>query len=311
MTDVKKQKVLAIVGPTASGKTALSIALAKRLNGEVVSFDSMQIYRGMDIGTAKPDVTERSGVPHHMFDVVSPNESFSCADYAQMARRVIADIHARGALPILVGGTGLYLESVLFTRSFESTPFDPAIRERLSALSPDVLWEQLCRVDPISAAQIHKNNVRRVIRALEIYEATGKTKAEQDAASRAEERYDSVLCGLDFVDRSVLSERIDRRVDRMVEAGLLEEVRAVAPLLSETARQAIGYKELLAYLDGSSTLTQAVETIKLRSRQYAKRQRTWFAHLSNVHWYYRDGNESSADFLKIVNFFENIFTNRA
>lgn len=307
---MKKEKILAIVGPTASGKTALSIALAKRLNGEVVSFDSMQIYRGMDIGTAKPTLAERSGVVHHMFDVADPSEVFSCADYSHMAREAIADIHARGKLPILVGGTGLYLESVLYARSFETTTFDPAIRERLSRCTPEELWTRLCAVDPDAAASTHQNNVRRVIRALEIYEATGKTKTELDRASQTEERYDAVLCGIDFADRAVLAERIDRRVDQMLAEGLLQEVQAVASTLSETARQAIGYKELLGYLDGTESLSQAVDTIKLRSRQYAKRQRTWFAHLKKVYWYYRQACEDESDFANIVNFFETLFTNR-
>lgn len=302
---MEKKKILAIVGPTASGKTALSIALAKKLDGEVVSFDSMQVYRGMDIGTAKPTIAERDGVPHHMFDVVMPSEAFSCADYTPLARKCIADIHARGKLPILVGGTGLYLESVLYQNEFADKTTDAELRAALSTRSPDDLWAELSAVDPVAASAIHKNNVRRVIRALEIYKLTGLTKTELDAQSRQKESlYDSTLIGIDFADRAVLEERMAIRVDAMLADGLVAEVSALRGYLSETAGQAIGYKELLAYLDGKETLDSATATIKLRTRQYAKRQRTWFAHMQNVQWWLRRDGDIFED---IVNFAIKVF----
>ncbi|MBR5798127.1 MAG: tRNA (adenosine(37)-N6)-dimethylallyltransferase MiaA [Clostridia bacterium] len=300
MTD-HKQRLLAIVGPTASGKTALSIALAKALGGEIVSCDSMQLYRDMDVGTAKPTVEEMAGIPHHMIDVREPDESYSCAEYVVDARAKIQDITARDLLPILCGGTGLYLDGVLLGGSFEDTPSDPAIRERLQAIAEleggkDILYDRLCEVDPDSAAAIHKNNVKRVIRALEIYECCGTPKSVLDKASR--ERgllYDAAVIGLRYHSRELLYSRIDQRVDIMLSDGLLDEVvRLKAAGVFErnaTAAQAIGYKELLGVLDGTATLAEAVEGLKLATRHYAKRQMTWFSAKPYVIWIYADTEE--------------------
>jgi tRNA dimethylallyltransferase len=300
MTD-NKQRLVAIVGPTAGGKTALSIALAKALLGEIVSCDSMQLYRGMDVGTAKPTVEEMAGIPHHMIDFLDPDTSYSCADYVTDARAAIADVAARGKLPIVCGGTGLYLDSLLLGGSFEDTPSDPAVRERLQAIAEqqngkDILYARLCEVDPDSAAAIHKNNVKRVMRAIEIFECCGTPKSVLDRASR--ERgllYDATVVGIRYHSRELLYSRIDRRVDIMLEEGLYNEVvRLKAAGVFErnaTAAQAIGYKELLGVLDGTATLSEAVEGLKLATRHYAKRQMTWFSAKPYVSWIYADTKE--------------------
>jgi tRNA dimethylallyltransferase len=300
MTD-NKQRLVAIVGPTAGGKTALSIALAKALLGEIVSCDSMQLYRGMDVGTAKPTIEEMAGIPHHMIDFLDPDTSYSCADYVTDARAAIADVAARGKLPIVCGGTGLYLDSLLLGGSFEDTPSDPAVRERLQAIAEqqngkDILYARLCEVDPDSAAAIHKNNVKRVMRAIEIFECCGTPKSVLDRASR--ERgllYDATVVGIRYHSRELLYSRIDRRVDIMLEEGLYNEVvRLKAAGVFErnaTAAQAIGYKELLGVLDGTATLSEAVEGLKLATRHYAKRQMTWFSAKPYVSWIYADTKE--------------------
>jgi tRNA dimethylallyltransferase len=245
-----KIKVLAVVGPTASGKTALSLSLAEALDGEIISCDSMQIYRDMNIGTAKPSMTERRGIPHHLFDICSPEDEFSCADYIAYAEKAIADVVSRGKTPIFCGGTGLYLSSVL--RGGNLSPNIPCrIRESLEKRSPDENWEELIKIDPEAASLTHKNNVKRVIRALEIYHGTGKTKTEWDKLSlEVESPYDALIFGLDYRSRDTLYERINKRVDTMMDEGLEAEVREVAPRLGKTASQAIGYKELLMYING-------------------------------------------------------------
>ena len=282
-----KPKILAVVGPTASGKSALAVSLAARLNGEIVSCDSMQIYRGMDIGTAKPDEAEQGGIPHHMLDIVSPEESFSCADYGRMARDEADDILRRGALPVFCGGTGLYLDAVL--RSGFAPDVPPRIREELRKREPGELYRELCEVDPVSADAIHPNNVKRVVRALEIYHGTGKTKSEWDRLSAlAEQPYDALLIGLDYRSRETLYERIDRRVDDMLQRGLCEEVKRLDLLRDSTAAQAIGYKELYGWLDGQCGMEEAVSTLKQNTRNYAKRQLTWFRRNPDIHWLYPD-----------------------
>jgi tRNA dimethylallyltransferase len=292
---------VAIVGPTAGGKTALSIALAQHLSGEIVSCDSMQLYRGMDIGTAKPTREEMAGIPHHMIDFLDPDVSYSCADYVTDARAKIEDIAARGKLPIVCGGTGLYLDSLLLGGSFEDTPSDPSIRARLQEIAEgedgkDILYARLCEVDPDSAAAIHKNNVKRVIRAIEIFECCGTPKSVLDRASR--ERgllYDATVIGIRYHSRDLLYSRIDRRVDIMLEEGLYDEVvRLKAAGVFErnaTAAQAIGYKELLGVLDGTATLAEALDGLKLATRHYAKRQMTWFSAKSYVQWVWADTEE--------------------
>ncbi|MBQ8718708.1 MAG: tRNA (adenosine(37)-N6)-dimethylallyltransferase MiaA [Clostridia bacterium] len=286
----QKPRVLAVVGATASGKTALSIALAKALGGEVISFDSMQVYRGMDIGTATPTVEEMDGVPHHLINVREVCESYSCADFVAMARPLIEDMTSRGVLPVLCGG------------AYESAPpSDPQLRERLmaEAAEPDGkmrLWERLRAVDPDSAAATHPNNVKRVVRALEIYLCCGKSKTELDRESRTGELcYDATVIGLQYDNREILYDRIDRRVDIMMADGLLDEVAALAQAdvfsINPTAAQAIGYKELLGYLRGSCTLEQAVADLKLATRHYAKRQLTWFRAKPYVLWVRADDEQ--------------------
>lgn len=279
------KNVLAVVGATASGKTALSIALAKALGGEIISCDSMQIYRGMDIGTAKPSEEETAGIPHHLIDIVEPSESFSVADYAPLAAKAIEDITSRGKLPIFCGGTGLYLDAVLNANEYSEAASDPSLREELTRKAEEkgalALWERLKVEDPESAEAIHPNNVKRVVRALEIKLLTGIPKSEWDRRSRlAPSPYNAVVLGLSYPDRAVLYGRIDRRVDMMLEAGLVDEVRSLIESgrlpRGSTAAQAIGYKEILAYLDGEVSLGEAVETLKTATRRYAKRQITWF-----------------------------------
>jgi tRNA dimethylallyltransferase len=297
MTDAK-QRIFAIVGPTASGKTSLSIVLAKKTGGEVICCDSMQIYRGMDIGTAKPTIEEMQGVPHHLLDFVSPTKSYSCAEYVLDARAKIQEIAARGSLPVLCGGTGLYLDALLLGGSFEDTPSDPAIRERWQTVAEqeggkDMLYERLLAVDPDSAAAIHKNNVKRVIRALEIFECCGIPKSVLDKQSRERGMlYDACVIGLRYHSRERLYARIDQRVDIMLRDGLYDEVvRLRGEGVFEqntTAAQAIGYKELLSALDGQCTLDEAVNQLKMATRHYAKRQMTWFSAKPYVNWIYAD-----------------------
>ncbi len=277
-------KILVITGPTASGKTRLAVELAKKRNGEVVSADSMQIYRRMDIGTAKPTTEEMGGVPHHMIDVVDPEEDFSVARYVDMAARRVEDVLARGKLPILAGGTGLYVDSLLSGRTFAAFDEDSALRgqleERFRARGGAAMLEDLSKVDPDSAARLHPNDGKRIVRALEVWLTTGKTITTHNRETKAlPPRYNALTLTLDFARREDMWERIDRRVDRMMADGLTEEVRRLLDSgvpKTCTAMQAIGYKEMAAALLGDGDTAAAAEEIKLRSRQYAKRQRTWF-----------------------------------
>ena len=277
-------KILVITGPTASGKTALAVELAKRHNGEVVSADSMQIYRRMDIGTAKPTETEKQGVPHHMLDVAEPEEDFSVAWYVEMAAACVEDVFSRGKLPILAGGTGLYIDSLLSGRTFAafdgSSPIRGELEERYAREGGQALLDELAGVDPETAARLHPNDGKRIVRALEVWLTTGKTITRHNEETRAlPPRYDALTLTLDFRRREDMWERIDRRVDRMMADGLEEEVRALLDSgVSRrcTAMQAIGYKELVPAVSGELTAAEAAAQIKLRSRQYAKRQRTWF-----------------------------------
>ena len=283
-----KPKLLAVVGPTASGKTALSIALAKRFGGEIVSCDSMQVYRGMDIGTAKPDEAERAGIPHHLIDVVSPDEPFSCADYAVLAKKAVDEILSRGNLPIFCGGTGLYLDAVLTGNVFApDVPEETmkAVRE----MTPEERYRLLSEADPESAAAIHPNNEKRVARALAVTLGTGVPKSEWDRRSRlAPKPYDSLILGLDYSDRQILYDRIDRRVDLMLGNGLTEEAKRLDLDRNTTAGQAIGYKELYLWLDGTLSYEEAVEKLKQNTRNYAKRQLTWFRRNPETVWLYPD-----------------------
>ena len=293
MAEQQKIKLLAIVGSTASGKSALAVELANALDGEIVSCDSMQVYRRMNIGTAKPTAAEMAQIPHHLIDVAEPDTPFSCAEYVTLAAKAVDEITARGKLPILCGGTGLYLDSLLRGSGFEETETDPALRQSLFDYAAEhgnhALHERLAAVDPESAAAIHENNVKRVVRALEIFESTGITKTEFDRRSRmVESPYDATVIGLRYADRDLLYSRIDRRVDEMLANGLLNETKA---LLAEgvferntTAAQAIGYKELLGHLRGEQSLTDATEELKRATRRYAKRQITWFGAKDYVRW---------------------------
>ena len=278
------KKILVIVGPTASGKTRMAVELAKAHNGEVVSADSMQIYRRMDIGTAKPTAEEMDGVPHHMIDVADPEEDFSVARYVEMASACVDGILSRGKLPIVAGGTGLYVDSLLSGRTFAAFSPDSSLRKELEAelaeRGGEAMLAELSRVDPEAAARLHPNDHKRIVRALEVYRSTGRTISEHNRETRAlPPRYEALTIGLNFQDRADLWARIDARVDQMAAAGLEREVRE---LLSSglsprcTAMQAIGYKEFVAAVEGDMTWREAEELVKLRSRQYAKRQLTWF-----------------------------------
>ena len=285
-------KILVINGPTASGKTKLAVEMALAHNGEVVSADSMQIYRRMDIGTAKPTPEETRGVPHHMIDVADPEEDFSVARYVDLAARCVDDILARGKLPILAGGTGLYIDSLLSGRTFAAFEPESALRGELEARMAreggEAMLAELAKVDPETAARLHPNDSKRIVRALEIFLSTGKTMTQHNAETLAiPPRYDALTLTLGFERREDMWVRIDRRVDVMMADGLVAEVQA---LLDSgvpdkcTAMQAIGYKEMAAALRGDGDVTAAAEEIKLRSRQYAKRQITWFRRNPAAKW---------------------------
>lgn len=279
-----RPKILVITGPTASGKTALAVELAKRHNGEVVSADSMQIYRRMDIGTAKPTAQEMGGVPHHMIDVADPEEDFSVARYVDMAAAAVDSVLARGRLPILAGGTGLYIDSLLSGRTFaafdEASPLRAQLEARYAREGGPALLRELAQADPDTAARLHPNDAKRIVRALEVWLTTGRTITQHNRDTAAlPPRYHALTLTLDFQRREDMWARIDRRVDQMMAAGLVEEVRALLRSgVPErcTAMQAIGYKEMAAALRTGGDTAAAAEEIKLRSRQYSKRQRTWF-----------------------------------
>ena len=286
----KKHPVVAVVGPTATGKTALGVALAQHFSGEVISCDSMQIYKGLDVGTAKVTPEETCGIPHHGVDILTPDKPFSVADFTAMAGRLEREISARGALPILVGGTGLYVQSFLNGVRFTEEKAPAGLREQLAAELAEkggtAMYEELRQVDPEAAAAIHPNNQVRVLRALEHYRATGKKLSEQKAESLPPEKpYRSLILGLDFPDRATLYRRIDLR-DKMLEAGILPEAELVWQNREtyRTAAQAIGYKEFFPYFEGAASLEACTDKLKQASRNYAKRQLTWFRHMEGVVW---------------------------
>ena len=282
-------KAIAITGPTASGKTRLSLSVAEALSCEIISADSMQIYTGMDIGTAKATKEERERVPHHLIDFLSPSESYSTERYRCDALATAREIASRGKIPLFVGGTGLYIDTLLRGEQTSVPESSPEYREKIMSelKSPDdvhALWERLKSLDPESAEKIHENNVRRVIRALEIYDSTGVTKTELDKISKnAAKDIEILVITLDFHERAALYRRIDSRVDEMMAEGLLDEVKTLyesgALDGDNTASQAIGYKELLSYIRGEASLDEALEILKQSSRRYAKRQLTWFRHV--------------------------------
>lgn len=288
-----KLSVLAVVGPTASGKTALSVELAKRTDGEIVSADSMQIYKGMDIASAKPTKDEMCGIPHHMMDFLPPETPYSVAQYTETAGVCIRKIAARGKLPILVGGTGLYVDSLLSHTQFIEAPTDMALRAELDAqyeaVGGEEMLKRLAEFDPESAARLHPNNKKRILRAFEIYTLTGQTLTAALAQSHAvPSPFAPVYIGIAFRERAVLYDRINRRVDSMLARGLLEEAREFYKGSPETAAQAIGYKELKPFLDGALPFADAVENLKRATRNYAKRQITWFKRNGRIHWLYAD-----------------------
>ena len=287
---MNKPKILCVVGPTASGKTDYAVELALKCGGEVVSCDSMQIYKHMDIGTAKPTADEMKGVKHHMIDIIEPNESFSVARFSEMARECIDDILLRGKMPVLCGGTGLYFDSTINNINFIQMDTDEEYRKYLESAAKEFgneyVYKNLKRVDEESAESIHPNNLKRVIRALEIYKTTGKKKSELDKEQLSEPLYEPEITGL-MRDREVLYDRINKRVDIMMEKGLVEEVSELIKMgidTEATSMQAIGYKEIIEYLDGKTSLSDAVDKIKRESRRYAKRQLTWFKRNEKIHW---------------------------
>ena len=290
------EPLIILTGPTGVGKTALSVELARDIGGSIISADSMQIYRGMDIGTAKVTKEEMGGIPHYLIDIMDPSENYSVSTFKEQALIALADIREKGRIPIICGGTGFYIQALLYDVDLSDESENGLIRGRLekeaSELGPDVMYERLRSVDPASCETIHKNNIKRVIRALEFYEITGSLISDHNAKERQKESaYNSAYFVL-TMDRARLYERIDKRVDMMMEEGLLEEARRVYDLgLSRdlTAMQAIGYRELFSCFDGEISLERAVELIKQNSRHYAKRQLTWFKREKEVIWFEKDG----------------------
>jgi tRNA dimethylallyltransferase len=284
-----KPKIIVIVGPTAVGKTALSIEIAKKFNGEVISGDSMQVYKKLDIGTAKVTKEEMNGITHHMIDILEPYESFSVADFQSRVRKCIEDIHSRGKNVIIAGGTGLYIQSVLYNYQFSNeardNQYEQKIIDDINTHGIDYVYGRLQQIDPEQAKKIHPNNERRVIRALEVYDRTGVTMTEQSIQS-TNSIYDSKIIGLDM-ERSVLYYRINKRVDEMIAKGLLNEVQYMVEkdYLDCQSMKGIGYKELIPYVQGEEKLETSIELLKRNSRRFAKRQYTWFRNKMNVEWY--------------------------
>lgn len=287
---MERKKLVVIIGPTAVGKTKLSIDIAQKLNGEIISGDSMQIYKGMDIGTAKITPEEMEGVPHHLIDIKEPDDDYSVAEFQETARPLIDEIMDKNKMPMIVGGTGLYIQSVLYNYQFTESPSDPEFRKRLelelNQKGEQAIHELLSQVDPESAKMIHPNNTRRVIRALEIYHCTNIPMHEHLKQQENELLYDVALIGL-TMDREVLYQRINQRVDIMVENGLLKEVKILYDkgLRNTQSIKAIGYKEIYDYFDGKVSYEEAVNQLKQNSRRYAKRQLTWFRNKMDVKWF--------------------------
>ncbi len=294
-----KTKIIAIVGPTASGKTSLAVEVCKKIGGEVVSCDSMQIYKGMDIATAKPTFEEMQGIPHHLIGFVEPDEPFSVFKYCDKARAVIDDIVSRNKIPVLAGGTGLYFNSLIDNVEYLQEETDFEYREYLKSRAEKegigVLLEELRKIDPESAEKLHVNNSGRIIRALEIYKATGKTKSEQNELSKQNPSpYDVTAICLDSKDRQYLYDRINKRVDLMLDAGLLKEAELfIKSPLGQTAKQAIGYKELYPYFIGDKSLNECIDNLKMQTRRYAKRQLTWFRRDDRMNYIYIDECKNS------------------
>lgn len=290
MADENKIPMLVVCGPTASGKTAVAAALAEKLNGEVISADSMQIYKGLSICTAKPTEEEMRGVPHHLIDFLEPDEKFSVADYVKLAGKCAADIHSRGKLPVVAGGTGLYINSLIENISFDYSVSDERLRKELEEEAAregaEYMHRRLMEIDPEAGEKIHPNNIIRVIRAIEMCMLSGRSGDENRMLSRKEESpYELCMIGLTCFDRQLLYDRINRRVDRMIEKGVVDEVREVYEKYHlHTAFNAIGYKEFIPYIEGKCTLEEAADVLKQGTRRYAKRQLTWFRRDARINW---------------------------
>ncbi len=303
---MKKIPVIAVVGPTASGKTALSINIAKQFSGQVVSADSMQIYEKMNIATAKPTQDEMQGIPHHLIGFQPIDKKFSVAEYVKIANSCIEKIHNEGDLPVLAGGTGLYVDSLLQNIQFSKEDQNTEVRKELTAMfdekGAEFMLEALREIDPETAEKLHLNDKSRIIRALEVYKLTGRTLTEQKVLSRLNESpYRVLYIGINYRDRNILYDRINRRVDIMVENGLLEEAKDFYNTSRDTtACQAIGYKELAPYFNGEKTLDECLESLKIETRHYAKRQLTWFRKNENINWVYPDDYENTEEMLKYV-----------
>ena len=300
---MQKQKVIVIGGPTASGKTSLSIELAKKINGEIISADSMQIYKDMNIGTAKPEKEEMQGIQHYMLDFISPEERYSVADYKKEAKRAIKEILEKGKVPIVVGGTGLYIETLIYEIEFPSIETDLEYRKELEKIVEEkgleYLYNKAQKIDKIAMEKISINDKKRILRVLELYHQTGKTKTQLDEESKKEPEYDYKLFAIDM-DRKILYDRINKRVDIMLEKGLVQEVENICKKYNEfpTAMQGLGYKEVVEYLEGQATYEEMVEKIKTESRRYAKRQLTWFRKYENLVWL--NGLESTEKNIDII-----------
>ena len=303
---MKKIPVIAVVGPTASGKTSLSINIAKKYGGQVVSADSMQIYEKMDIATAKPTAEEMQGIPHHLIGFQPIDKKFSVAEYVSLASECIEKIHNEGDLPVVAGGTGLYIDSLLqniqFSKEEENTDSRKELTDLFDEKGAEYMLEYLREIDPLTAQRLHLKDKSRIIRALEIYKVTGKTMTEQKALSKTEPSpYDSLIIGINYHDRNVLYDRINRRVDIMLENGLLEEAKDFYNIPQDkTACQAIGYKELAPYFKGEKDLTECVEKLKQETRHYAKRQLTWFRKNESINWIYPDDYENEEEMYSAV-----------
>lgn len=287
-------KTIFIVGPTASGKTELGIRLAKKFGGEIVSADSMQIYGGIHIASAAPDEEEKRGIRHHMLEFLEPESEFSVADYTKAARKIIKDINSRGRLPIVVGGTGLYINALADNTVFITEKTDSLLRDRLEKRFDNIggaaMLKELETVDTVSAAKLHPNDRKRIVRAFEVYSLTGETKTRQNELSKTGEKIiDPFFIGITYRDRQKLYGRINLRVDKMLENGLLDEAKAALNRNGGGAFQAIGHKELAGYINGECTLEEAAERLKMQTRRYAKRQLTWFNKNERIHWLYPDG----------------------
>ncbi len=309
-----KPLVVIVVGPTASGKSALAVEIAKKFGGEVISADSMQIYKGMDIATAKPTEEEMQGVAHHLINIIEPYETYSVNEFKNDATELIEQILAKNKLPIVAGGTGFYIDTLVNNTEFldyEKSDIRSILEKRAEAEGISALYGELKSIDPEAAAKLHENDTKRIIRALEVYHSTGKTITEQERLSHLEESpYRFCIIGINANNRQLLYDRINRRVDVMLKAGLLKEAEDFFALpVSSTAKQAIGYKELKPYFDGLCTLEDAVEKLKMETRRYAKRQLTWFRKRENINWIYIDGkskDEIVSEACRIIGSCDNI-----